>query len=955
MSKELSLGTYTSAEFNFAHEDYVPSFEVLDSIADKIIVLLGVPGSGKTTLANNLRSLNEDIRYISVGDISRNLEPESDERKYINQLFAQGSPAGDPEFFLRLIEPHVSKALESGKGFILDGIPKKSSEVQPLLDFLNKKGLKLDMVISCELDDIEAYNRLACRPARPQDDDSMNVFTNRTARYLSDLDYFKEALVDSDSKVHILKTGELNQQQTVKTALEKIGNPNELNDPIDIMKVAAEIGDADKIASELGYFFDETLTGKINYRNLLDETIPPDEKLSYIKNAYLEQDPNLSETPLFLKRLSENYLNNTTSSLRHLANSMIEEISASGELPTTDNITQLLTKQLRLKARISELQDKLVTGRDIAMLVENEIQKNKEEFEHIESCLNKLSLKYDVGCINISELAELQSKLWNQFTSKSIIFTENNNYRAAANGQPGSQHSLVPYIHNRRALSATSMAEYTPFVEAVSATEYKYQSTFGFIHFIGMDKNCEAYGAEYPIMMHDDRLLELDNDMVHKALEIKGQIYSNHDLWHNMVPVYAEHFILHHPDAPLSYGGRLPSYDQFGANLRREKEEYEIGMAMAHAKTQQELFEKNSELYKYQTGLVHEVLGMIPAIRQELSTKCSPQEVQDISDFLAKTTVSSLYNILPASDPAFDTINAQLNTLGLTKSSVDVRTIACLLYDQRLIDDKLAQSLLGIGTEEVRGAIGSSVHSARLVLSAIDERREDRESGSEYILKALDEFGILYKMQNGEVVVELDGLNEVRWIAIMAPQRQPLKGHMEKAHGKNGVYKFGNHTLEDVRELTIIQKTAIDQDNHAYNYRVEARRTNQQNSYGFYSIIFDDGQELYQTARHQLNEIRKSSDLELKEKTVKIVGLVDCIIDSLVKSNYAADEADIHNLKRLVNDLSSDTCADLQDALMQLADSYLHIREVEVKHQTKLGISYSAAKQQLESEQMDIV
>ena len=58
------------------------------------------------------------------------------------------------------------------------------------------------------------------------------------------------------------------------------------------------------------------------------------------------------------------------------------------------------------------------------------------------------------------------------------------------------------------------MGNYLPFVEAVSAGEGEFSSTFGFIHPIGMNKKGKLLGVEYPIMMHDQRLLDLKSPTI---------------------------------------------------------------------------------------------------------------------------------------------------------------------------------------------------------------------------------------------------------------------------------------------------------------------------------------------------------------------------------------------------------------------------------------------------------
>ncbi len=197
--------------------------KILHDLSRKNVVLLGIPGAGKTTLATGLQLLHPDINYISVGDISRNLPPESTERRYLDKLFQKEAPVGDPAFFLSLIEDQIDNAVSCGQGFILDGIPKKSEEVLPLKAFFAGKNLGIDMVISCELQSHVAYQRLAQRENRLGDDDSMIVYLNRTKMYLDDVDTFKAELVESDDDLIVLNAERLSAGHMIGKLLTVLG------------------------------------------------------------------------------------------------------------------------------------------------------------------------------------------------------------------------------------------------------------------------------------------------------------------------------------------------------------------------------------------------------------------------------------------------------------------------------------------------------------------------------------------------------------------------------------------------------------------------------------------------------------------------------------------------------------------------------------------------------------
>ena len=546
----------------------------------------------------------------------------------------------------------------------------------------------------------------------------------------------------------------------------------------------------------------------------------------------------------------------------------------------------------------------------------------------------------------------VQPLLWGQFTSRKVLFAPDTNYRRTANGEIGSHHSLLPYTRAKRALAANSMANYVPFIEAVSSSEYKYSSTFGFIHLIGCSTTGEAFGVEYPIMMHDRRLLDLKNERLNRILSSIDSFYSTHDIWHNMIPVYADHFILHHIDAPLSLGGRRAAYVEFGKQKRIEKEEYEIGVAMAHAKTQQERFEADPELRASQIALITDAIDELPLLREELKAYVSECEVDDILDFLSSRAASNLFNILPPTDEIYTQVDQKLRALNLPPLSISIVDVAELMVSQRLID--VAQFGSGIDSEALISTIRQEMRLARQIIEKVDTSLSVRESGSEYIVQALNDFGILQSAIEGNDVFQLEGMNRVRWIAMMAPQRQQLKGRMEKVHGKNGAYVYGDKVLDDARELVHLQQTALQADMSHYLYRMHARKENQQLGYGAYSLCFDDGQELHRSARDELTRLLHSDDASQTHIAQCLVVGLDKIIDSLVKLTYDFDHRSAMDLIDYTKVIANSGYVEVASTIEIIIRRYDELRKSEQLYQMSIGTTYNAAITQILNDQMSI-
>lgn len=934
--------------------------ETLAAMSKLNIILLGIPGAGKTTLANNLSTINPDVNYISVGEISRSLPADSEQRKYLDQLFQAGSPVGIPEFFLDLIEPYVDACASKGEGFILDGIPKKHEEMQPLMTFMKNKGITIDMAVSCEVDPLHAYERVSERGPRHNDNDSMEVFANRTKIYLENLSIFKNTLQNEGAQLVTIDTTKLNESECAEHFIAAVQltrgesrQPEEIDftEMISILTEAISAHDKTKIAVLLARHFDDTFTDIEDYSSIICDT--PEMTRAYLEQKFLARDPLLAHTPYFLDKTVQNYLDTTLNSIFHVSQSLLDETAALAEEADPETIRNLVLEQLATRELLKNLQESMVDGRNFQDVINEEISLNSPDLEHTVRYLEDIADRYGVNkqLLTVDSIMKTQPELWGMLTSRRLLRATDTNYRRMANGVADSHHSLLPYNSTPRAMLANSMSNYLPFIEAISSSEYKYSSTFGFVHLIGMDDQGEAYSVEYPLMMYDRRLTTIGSSVLDETLEQIDSIYSNHDLWHNLIPVYADHFILHHPDAPLSYGGRRDEYLQFGKLMRSQKEEYEIGVAMAHAKTQQEQFAGNPILKDTQVGIVRSILSGSHELYNDLTAKgVSSTEAIDIVDFTVTKAIARLYNVLPPTDEIYHELGEHMKQLQLPKVVVDISDVAKILLQQGLVDrNALAVGQSTLTNEDITA-------DRALCIQVIKQARPDmphREPDAEYIYEALRDIGIIDMAENS--TIELDGLEKVRWVAMKAPQREQLKGHMEKVHAKMGQFRLGaDAAIADVRELIVMQQEALNKDAAHYLYRTSARKDNQRLSYETYSILFDDNQSTMAQARTELHELIYSGDAATQALGAKIASEIDSIIESLSSSSYAHTPDRIKEFQEIAIYLEAADYRNLALALTQVSQKYLALHLNEARYQASLGTDYPNAAKNILNDQMSI-
>lgn len=916
-------------------------------------IIIGPPGSGKSSLIENIGMTSTPLNYISVGEISRALDPDSPQRKTIDELFAGGKPSGEPSFFIDLVRPMIEDAVANGRGFILDGIPKKDTEIGPLMEFLKSINALPNIVLSCEASSDTLTSRVMNREGRAGDPDTLEIFLNRIKAYERAQDGFKGAFRASGAVVMALDTEKFSvdtlsqslQFLVLSKCPEHIKNVNPSTAP-ELIAESIKSGSMIDAMRIYGKLFDDILP-QLDH-GVLATTKDSDFKQAVIEQAFAIAQPELRDTPHFLSRLASNYIETTLTSIAHLADSLYSELDLRGEegnATSLENIKKIFNQQFGLKLLIEDIQKKIVDGVNSKKLLLDEVMANRAEGAIIEKVFRGLAntAGEDLENVTFKELMGLQLKLWGQITSNRTLFSPDYNYRALSNGLPQSHHSLLPFSKSARAFAANSMGNYLPFVEAVSAGEGEFSSTFGFIHFIGMNKKGEAFGVEYPIMMHDQRLLDLKSPTIVDFLRTVDAFYSNHDLWHNLLPVFANSFILHHPDAPLSYGGRLPAYENFGRALRAEKEEYEIMVAMAHAITQAERFKQDPDYEMTEMSMIVRSLQSLRRLPDELAETCDSKSISIIVDYLACYAATKAYNIFPDGHAIYEQIQTEFDALNIEHSEISAVEVATLLAEQGLLD-------VGEVTGTLEKMKKEPAFAQELLASAISVNRPGRESGSEYIVDALRKWGVLDKLSRYPTVF-ITPLQKTRWAAITGPQRRQLKGHMEKVHGKKGVV-FGEELVDDPRTLVLRQKRVIDNDKPEYHYRTWARKQNQRLGYAIYSLLFDDGQLVSSAGRHELSALRSSEDIGERLSTRELVKHLDTMLHSIVKNDYSVPQNVFEDIQAYA--IGMPDKSKLKTVLHKILRRFTKLSLAEQEHQIKLGITYQEAARRLIGETMEI-
>ena len=126
------------------------------------LILLGAPGAGKGTQAELLMQ-HLGIPSISTGNMLREaMANGSDLGKQVKQCMDEGKLVSD-DLVLSLVAERTAQP-DCKNGFILDGVPRTLSQAEAL----DAKGVRIDHVISIEIDDAVIEGRMTGRRVCPK-------------------------------------------------------------------------------------------------------------------------------------------------------------------------------------------------------------------------------------------------------------------------------------------------------------------------------------------------------------------------------------------------------------------------------------------------------------------------------------------------------------------------------------------------------------------------------------------------------------------------------------------------------------------------------------------------------------------------------------------------------------------------------------------------------------------
>jgi adenylate kinase len=186
------------------------------------LIILGPPGAGKGTQAGRIAE-SFGIPAISTGDIFRaNIKNETDLGRQVKDILASGGYVTD-EITNAIVRDRLFED-DAEKGFLLDGYPRTSAQVDALDAILAEHGHQLEAVLELTVDEDAVVSRLLKRAEiEGREDDTEEVIRERQAIYRRETAPLTEVYAGRGLLVQVDGMGSVDEVfARISTALEGV-------------------------------------------------------------------------------------------------------------------------------------------------------------------------------------------------------------------------------------------------------------------------------------------------------------------------------------------------------------------------------------------------------------------------------------------------------------------------------------------------------------------------------------------------------------------------------------------------------------------------------------------------------------------------------------------------------------------------------------------------------------
>jgi hypothetical protein len=648
-------------------------------------------------------------------------------------------------------------------------------------------------------------------------------------------------------------------------------------------------------------------------------------------------------------------------SLKHLCGSLIEEAQAryavhyaqGKHVKFGDITTEVLAQQLMAMDAFAVLA-KDMQGKTFEQTEAAELAANKDALANITSRLRKTAAEKGIHAeTDAAKIHRGIANTWAMITSNNPFITSDINYRAYSMKKPGAQRGLFAYPNLPEHFSSSPIANFITYTEVPAAlTIGNEERSFGFLNSINVDPDTGlGYVVERPHFIHSSRVLALADTMPgakEKIFALDLASDKNHDLMHHMIQVYADHFQIHHDSAPISNGGYLRPYVEFGRDLRKNRETYELSAGSGYA----EIFADKSggsltAAMRKEMVLMGEACDATEQVCAALRKAGRTEDAQVFADYVCTGVLGQELLVLPHVSVERAELRKRIDRLNPTPTMVKVADVIAALDGQKLlavtVEEKIElidKTISAPYNQHLRALPNvSNWLASRNTTTLKPGKRAEYVNGAFHdILPKLDdetlhqllarhtppvsvtdgEYGasVLYdhlkelKLLGPEVryPVSLKGLDAVSWNVNMGEIQPALRGYYEKIQ-KLPEVPFGDQKA-DFFEIALRQQEALEMNSDMYRNRIILQRASELVSHELLMLFVESyAKPDKNPVPVWLNKLLNDGNEAEQKVAETAIKTFDTLITSIAQGRAApiteAQQASIEALKALcVNDPS---------------------------------------------------
>ena len=147
------------------------------------VLMIAPPGAGKGT-QGTLIATHFDIPHIATGDLLRDHVARRTALGLAVQEYLDRGELVPDQVVLDMVREELVGAKSTGRGFVLDGIPRNMEQARALYLISRELGMTADVALHLQADDEELMRRLLARAAlEHRSDDTADIIGQRLALY----------------------------------------------------------------------------------------------------------------------------------------------------------------------------------------------------------------------------------------------------------------------------------------------------------------------------------------------------------------------------------------------------------------------------------------------------------------------------------------------------------------------------------------------------------------------------------------------------------------------------------------------------------------------------------------------------------------------------------------------------------------------------------------------------